>query len=108
MKSVKFERGEVELLDGVVMSLSVDWSGAEPVIRYFYFRPEAGPDDILGKGSVPLSQQDKDLLLAKLKSSPDAAWMLGSRPADGKHTQPTEAFEQAKRLAREWALNNLQ
>lgn len=108
MKLVKFERGEVELPGGVVMSLSVDWSGAEPVIRYFYYRPEAGPEDILGKGTIPLNQLDKDLLAAKLKASPDAAWMLGSQPADGKHTQATEAFKEASRLARDWALDNLQ
>lgn len=107
MKLVKFERGEVELPGGVVMSLSVDWSGAEPVIRYFYYRAGTGSDDILGKGSIPLSQEDKEMLVAKLASSPDAAWMLGSQPSDGKHTQATEAFQQAKRLAREWALDNL-
>lgn len=107
MKLLKFERDEVELPGGLVMSLSVDWSGAEPVIRYFYYRSGTGADDILGKGSIPLSQEDKDMLVAKLNASPDATWMLDSQPADGKHTQASEAFQQARRLAREWALNNL-
>lgn len=103
MKLVKTERGEIDLWNGIRMSISVNWSAPELIIHYFYSRPEAGPGDFLGKGSIKPDSGERAKLGKLLSSSSDDQWILGSQPGVGGHKDVTEAFREVKRIAYRWA-----